>query len=162
VRSVPRPSTISSDLSPYIAASLRRRGMEEQQRRALLAAASDAGITPLASETLQQAVSRQLRAEKYLRRVRGRDARRRAKLAGATVEVFTREEIIARDKATCYLCDSVTRLEMIHLDHVIPLSRGGDHSRANVRVACATCNLAKGDLTEAEYRATLRFGLTRT
>jgi 5-methylcytosine-specific restriction endonuclease McrA len=31
-----------------------------------------------------------------------------------------------------------------HLDHVVPLSRGGEHSYANVQVAHPFCNLSKG------------------
>lgn len=31
-----------------------------------------------------------------------------------------------------------------HLDHVIPLSRGGAHSEDNIRVTHARCNLKKG------------------
>lgn len=30
------------------------------------------------------------------------------------------------------------------LEHVIPLSKGGTHTRANVRCSCRACNLNKG------------------
>jgi 5-methylcytosine-specific restriction endonuclease McrA len=30
-----------------------------------------------------------------------------------------------------------------HVDHVIPLSRGGEHSYANAQLAHPTCNLEK-------------------
>lgn len=30
-----------------------------------------------------------------------------------------------------------------HLDHIIPISQGGAHTRANVRVICQTCNLSR-------------------
>ena len=30
------------------------------------------------------------------------------------------------------------------LDHVVPLAKGGEHSYANVKTACADCNLRKG------------------
>jgi 5-methylcytosine-specific restriction endonuclease McrA len=35
-------------------------------------------------------------------------------------------------------------------DHVAPLSRGGPHSEANLRVACAPCNRRKGNKLPAE------------
>lgn len=71
-------------------------------------------------------------------------ARRRARKRGATIEHFTRQEIIDRDDATCHICGKRCEPREIHLDHVIPLSRGGEHSRANVKVACAECNIRKG------------------
>lgn len=55
-----------------------------------------------------------------------------------------RAYIIERDGGRCHLCGKVCEVAEIHLDHVVPLARGGDHSAANLRVACATCNLSKG------------------
>lgn len=38
------------------------------------------------------------------------------------------------------------------LEHVIPISRGGLHSRSNAVVACARCNFSKGSKTLDEWR----------
>lgn len=71
--------------------------------------------------------------------------KRRAQKHGASFEQFTRNEIIKRDESTCYLCGASQLADSdIHLDHVVPLARGGPHTRDNVRVACAPCNLKKG------------------
>lgn len=83
--------------------------------------------------------------ERRMARLNDRAARRRARKANATVEHFTRTEIIERDQRTCHLCGRTDLADKdIHLDHVIPLSKGGEHSRANVKVACAPCNIHKG------------------
>lgn len=42
------------------------------------------------------------------------------------------------------------------LDHVIPLSGGGENKLFNVVAACSDCNQAKGSMSEAEFRAALR------
>lgn len=76
---------------------------------------------------------------------RDRGARHRARKLNATIEHFTRHEIIDRDHSTCHICGKQCQPENIHLDHVIPLSKGGEHSRANVKVACAPCNIRKSD-----------------
>ena len=39
-----------------------------------------------------------------------------------------------------------------HVDHVIPLSRGGSNWPANLRPACAPCNLSKRNLTLREWK----------
>ncbi len=46
----------------------------------------------------------------------------------------------------CKYCEGVLDFEVkysVHLDHVIPLSRGGIHSITNVVYACADCNRRK-------------------
>ncbi|MEU6633832.1 HNH endonuclease [Streptomyces parvus] len=39
-----------------------------------------------------------------------------------------------------------------HLDHVMPLSRGGTDTEDNMVPACAKCNLSKGAKTLEEWR----------
>lgn len=56
-----------------------------------------------------------------------------------------RAYIIERDNSRCHMCRKKCKREEIHLDHVIPLSKGGTHTLENLRVACAPCNLSKGD-----------------
>lgn len=55
----------------------------------------------------------------------------------ALVEIFTSQ------KRRCAMCRiNLTRSER-HLDHIVPLSRGGDHDRRNVQFLCRPCNLSK-------------------
>lgn len=83
-----------------------------------------------------------------------RDAyhRRRALKKGtATGESVNLADIKVRDKGRCHLCSRrVPDKPWPHplspsLDHVIPLSRGGAHDPANVRLAHLRCNTAKGN-----------------
>ena len=54
-----------------------------------------------------------------------------------------RDLVFNRDGEVCAYCgDTDTDF---HLDHIVPWSRGGDHSAANLTVSCASCNLRKGD-----------------
>lgn len=39
----------------------------------------------------------------------------------------------------------------VHLDHVIPQSRGGSHDISNLRWVCAKANFAKRNLTDEEF-----------
>jgi len=49
--------------------------------------------------------------------------------------------VSARDGGRCRRCGSTHQL---HFDHVIPVSRGGANSVANIQLLCGACNRAKG------------------
>lgn len=51
----------------------------------------------------------------------------------------TRASILHRDKHTCQYCGQPAN----QVDHVLPVSQGGTHSRSNLVASCATCNNAK-------------------
>ena len=84
------------------------------------------------------------RAERRRQKRLERDAQRRALKLTKQVEPVSRHDIIVRDASTCYLCGRLLTADEVHLDHVIPLARGGAHTADNLRVACAPCNQSKG------------------
>jgi HNH endonuclease len=49
--------------------------------------------------------------------------------------------VSARDGGRCRQCGSTHQL---HFDHVIPISRGGANTIANIQLLCGACNRAKG------------------
>lgn len=55
-----------------------------------------------------------------------------------------------RDGQKCVYCGSTAG--PFHLDHVMPWSRGGQHTVENMVVACQPCNSAKSDMTPTEWR----------
>ncbi len=82
--------------------------------------------------------------EKARERQRSAKHRRRALERANTIKNFTKKEWL--DKINlyqnrCAYCD-IGLYE--HMDHVIPLSRGGAHSLDNIVPACQRCNLKKG------------------
>lgn len=58
--------------------------------------------------------------------------------------------ILAEANGHCHYCGKEAKLT---LDHVIPLSKGGKHSKDNVVPACGHCNYSKRDKTPEEWRA---------
>jgi hypothetical protein len=85
-------------------------------------------------------------------RVYGRDCaqRRRARKTTTSVEVFTHLEIFERDDWVCQICNKCVPPWLRHphpqsasLDHIVPLARGGTHTRDNVQLAHLRCNLRK-------------------
>lgn len=59
-------------------------------------------------------------------------------------------KLVRRYRHRCAYCGGNTG--GIHMDHVIPMSRGGRHAIGNVLPACQTCNLSKGPKLLAEWR----------
>lgn len=55
-----------------------------------------------------------------------------------------RREVMERDWYVCRYCRRIGDYN-IHIDHVIPVSRGGLDTIDNLVTACEACNLAKGD-----------------
>jgi 5-methylcytosine-specific restriction endonuclease McrA len=55
-----------------------------------------------------------------------------------------------RQKGKCYYCGEKVG-KKYHVDHVVPLSRGGSHSPDNIVIACPTCNLRKNNKLPHEW-----------
>lgn len=68
---------------------------------------------------------------------------------------FNRRNLFARDHNTCQYCGKRFNTAQLSLDHVIPRSRGGPTTWANVVCACVECNVRKGGRTPAEARLKL-------
>ena len=55
----------------------------------------------------------------------------------------------------CHLCGGFVERAELHIDHVIPVSRGGTSALSNLMVSHGKCNLLKGDRLLAEYAASM-------
>ncbi len=68
---------------------------------------------------------------------------------------MTRAALMHRDRFRCAYCGSKAET----IDHVIPRSRGGEHSWENCVASCAPCNHRKADRLLSELGWTLRAAL---
>lgn len=80
---------------------------------------------------------------------------RRARIKGVAYERFYRREIFDRDGGMCRYCGVLLDPKNWHLDHIVPIVRGGAHTKSNVVAACVKCNLSKRDRTIEELGWTL-------
>lgn len=55
-----------------------------------------------------------------------------------------RFDVISRDDFTCQACGARPGNEGLHVDHLLPWSRGGAHHPNNLTTLCRACNLGKG------------------
>ena len=79
--------------------------------------------------------------------------RRRTRIKAAKIESVDPFKVFERDGWRCHLCGCKTPKEKRgtyhpkapELDHIMPLSKGGEHSYRNTACACRACNAAKSD-----------------
>ena len=92
------------------------------------------------------------KTEIYRSHRRASSRRRRARKRNAHNETVYLEVIAQRDKYKCHICRKHVKMNIDNtdkhsptMDHLIPISLGGDHTYANIRLAHRTCNSTKGN-----------------
>ena len=85
-------------------------------------------------------------------------ATRRARLASAPGSHTSADILLQRKAQTdkkgrlrCWWCGNVIKDDTYHLDHRIPLARGGSNGADNLVISCPTCNLTKNSKTPQEF-----------
>lgn len=71
------------------------------------------------------------------------NGRRRALVRGAFVEDVDRLRVWLLGLGRCGICDKFVDVDRMHIDHVVALVNGGEHSYINVQPAHPVCNLRK-------------------
>lgn len=95
--------------------------------------------------------------ERYLLQARATaEARRARKMAAddGTVTSAALTRCLERQKYRCWWCSR--KLTRSHIDHRIPLSRGGEHTIANIVMSCSQCNVRKNSKMPWEMKANPR------
>lgn len=64
-----------------------------------------------------------------------------------------RVEVLNRDQSTCQLCGAKAPSVAIHIDHIVPISKGGDTVLENLQCLCAQCNIGKSNVLELHVNA---------
>lgn len=79
--------------------------------------------------------------------------RRRARLYGAegTHTAQNIRDLLAVQPGCAY-CGADIKTDY-HIDHIIPISRGGGNGMDNITLSCPACNRAKGNKTLEEWAA---------
>lgn len=86
------------------------------------------------------------------------DRRRRVNKLKNGYEKYTEVQVLSKYGSNCYICKNPINLEArratgssgwelsLHIDHVIPISKGGEDTIDNVRPSHALCNLKKSNI----------------
>lgn len=129
--------------------------VREYVESAGLKKASDGGVCSI--ECRQEKARRIKRSHKT-----PSNHRHRAKTHGCEYEPgITLRKLVMRDGLRCALCGELcdwndhswskySGPKHPTIDHIVPISKGGPHTWANVQVACAMCNSLKSDNVQGE------------
>ena len=96
-----------------------------------------------------------IRQKKY--RVQRNERERLRKINLRATPELTRsqwERIKRKHKQRCYYCG--IKHDKLTIDHVVPISKGGDNSLCNIVPACITCNRLKGSKSLVEWVRALK------
>jgi 5-methylcytosine-specific restriction endonuclease McrA len=83
-------------------------------------------------------------------KARNQKLRRRAREANARSFLVTPKDISKILSNPCIYCKEYSY--QTHIDHIIPISRGGEHRIGNLAAACAKCNTSKHSKFVSEWK----------
>jgi 5-methylcytosine-specific restriction endonuclease McrA len=92
--------------------------------------------------------------ERYriVNRLNGRHTCRALAAQVEVVDATTHQliRIFAKQKRRCCYCNCL--VERLTLEHIKPISKGGNHTAKNIAFACVTCNKRKADLDPFDFK----------
>lgn len=86
-------------------------------------------------------------ARRWAKRARGWEIERKRRAEARKIPSALRREVL--NSGPCAYCGDE---DVTHVDHILPVSRGGDKRRSNLAPACKRCNEEKLDFTPREWR----------
>ncbi len=63
-----------------------------------------------------------------------------------------RYRILKKAGGRCALCGATKKETTLHIDHILPRSRGGSNEESNLQVLCFQCNLGKSNKDMTDFR----------
>lgn len=82
------------------------------------------------------------------------ERRARLKKVGGKFTAADIKRLLIAQKHKCNVCHK--DLATYHVDHIMPISRGGNNWPSNIQILCPSCNLRKHAKHPAEFMAEIR------
>lgn len=115
---------------------------ERKQRPAMLRPWNDPTLTSAEKWKLRYSLDPDFRAKEYQKALRRKQARRRL-IADSSTSPW-RVELLRINAPFCAYCGRhIADVQDRHIDHVVPLAKGGAHEWENLAVTCQPCNQQK-------------------
>ncbi|MBD2209206.1 HNH endonuclease [Calothrix sp. FACHB-156] len=68
------------------------------------------------------------------------------------IPIEVRKYVFQRDKYQCQSCGKTALETDLTIDHIIPLSRGGQNDMSNLQTLCNICNQKKSNNIDLRFR----------
>jgi 5-methylcytosine-specific restriction endonuclease McrA len=86
--------------------------------------------------------------------LRARKLGRRVGRRAAILKVYVKAR--SDELIPCHWCKCLTTTEDREVDHIVPLTRGGNHTATNLCICCSACNLEKSDSMPQDFASRIR------
>jgi len=83
--------------------------------------------------------------------------RARKKYNGGKLSPDVSSRLFVLQKGKCAICRKSLRRVGFHIDHIIPLVRGGKNEDKNVQLSCPKCNIKKGGKDPIQFMQSLGY-----
>ena len=87
-----------------------------------------------------------LNRDRLRHRIRNACHKRRVLLQNSTLTAAAYDNWVTQQEKICTYC-AIRCTKTFHVDHIIPLSKGGEHALDNLTIACKKCNQSKSNNT---------------
>lgn len=146
--------TIIKKVKAY--AATHRKELSEKARARYLRTSDEAKARAAAWAKANPEKRKEIRARWWQKNKAARavhKSRRRAREASVVRDLTTAEwKVILGLSPSCFYCRQAFGVKRIAtMDHVVPLSKNGGHTKYNVVAACKSCNFAKHDRDISEF-----------
>ena len=108
------------------------------------------GVDPEKRKPYEPAFKLTEEQKKANKRERNRMQHQARRAAGKAPSRWEIGKLLCRQDARCAYCRQLLTGEY-HIDHKLPVSRGGKNDLENLHLTCPRCNLIKGAMTHEEF-----------
>jgi len=64
-----------------------------------------------------------------------------------------RYRLLKKANGRCSLCGATKKETVLHVDHIVPRSKGGTNDESNLQILCLKCNLGKSNKDATDFRS---------
>ena len=92
-------------------------------------------------EQINKRISEWAKSNPEKRRLHAKNRKYQIKGSRGNISIYQWKELCGKYNNRCLCCGKQTKLT---IDHIIPISRGGDNCISNIQPLCNSCNASKG------------------